>query len=242
MAESHLRDPCIGTRKLALLLERASGLNVNRKRVRRLRRETGLWTIACEPRTSVPNRTHGKYPYRRRDLAVTAPNQVWCSERTDVPMPHGHAFLCAVMEGNSGKAPGGAVRNTRDVSRCLAALALARKSGEVPEICNPDQGRQFSAQEGTGKLRDRGSKTRMDGKGRWRDSVFLERLWRSVKHDGIYLREYAPIAELKKGLEKWFTNDNPWRPHAALGGATPAAVPAQNPAATEPPEEQQKAA
>ena len=178
----------------------------------------------------------------RRDLAVTAPNQVWCSERTDVPMPHGHAFLCAVMEGNSGKVPGGAVRNTRDVSRCLAALALARKSGEVPEIFNPDQGRQFSAQEGTGKLRDRGSKTRMDGKGRGIDSVFLERLWRSVKHDGIYLREYAPIAELKKGLEKWFTNDNPWRPHAALGGATPAAVPAQNPAATEPPEEQQKAA
>ena len=242
MDEIHLRDPCIGTRKVVLLLERDFGLGVNRKRVQRLRREMGLLTIYCEPRTSVPESTHQKFPYLLRDLAVSAPNQVWCSDITYVPMPHGHAFLCAVMDWNSRKVLGWAVSNTMDVSLCLAALATALESGEAPEIFNTDQGSQFTAQEWIGKLKAEGIKISMDGKGRWMDNVFIERLWRSVKHDDIYLREYATISELKKGMTRWFKNYNEWRPHDALCGATPAAAHARKPAATEPSEDQQKAA
>lgn len=242
MDEIFLRDPCIGTRKIVTLLERDFGLDVNRKRVQRLRRDMGLFTIYRGPRTSVPNSTHEKHPYLLRDLDVTAPNQVWCSDITYVPMPHGNAFMCAVMDWKSRKVLGWAVSNTMDVSLCLAALAMAFKSGDVPEIMNTDQGSQFTAQEWLEKLKGEGIKISMDGKGRWMDNVFIERLWRSVKHDDIYLREYATIGELEKGMKRWFKNYNEWRPHDALDGATPAAFHAQKTAAIELEEEQQKAA
>lgn len=242
MDEIFLRDPCLGTRKIVVLLERDHGLIVNRKRVQRLRREMGLLTIYRGPRTSVPNSTHERHPYLLRELDVSAPNQVWCSDITYVPMPHGNAFLCAVMDWHSRKVLGWAVSNTMDVSLCLAALKKALQSGDVPEIFNTDQGSQFTAQEWTEKLKSLGIKISMDGKGRWMDNVFIERLWRSVKHDDIYLREYGTIAELEKGMKRWFQNYNEWRPHDAHSGATPAVIHARNPTPIEPTKEHQKAA
>jgi len=242
MDEIYLRDPCMGTRKIAIILERDHGLLVNRKRVRRLRGEMGLWTIFRGPKTSVPNNTHVKFPYLLRELVVIAPNQVWCSDITYVPMPHGNAFLCAVMDWKSRKVLGWAVSNTMDVALCLAALKMALQSGVVPEIFNTDQGSQFTSQEWVQMLQSLGIQISMDGKGRWMDNVFIERLWRSVKHDDIYLYEYGTMAELEMGLGRWFTNYNHWRPHAALGGMTPAQAHEQKEPVAEAPEPLQKAA
>ena len=212
MDEIHRRDPCMGSRQIAVILQRDHGLAANRKRVRRWRDALGLQTIFRGPKRSMAHRTHKKFPHLLRELVVTAPNQVWCSDITDVPMPHGHAFLCAAKDWKSRKAPGWAVRNTMDAARCLAALNMARQSGSVPDIFNPDQGRPFTSQEWVQMRESLGIEISMDGKGRWMDNGFLERLWSSVKHDGIYLREYATIAELENGLGRWFKNSNHWPP------------------------------
>jgi putative transposase len=223
MDEIYLRDACLGTRRLVTVLERDHGLVVNRKRLQRLRREMGLETIYCRPRTSVPEREHVKYPYLLRELAITRPNQVWCADITYVPMPHGHAFLCAVMDWHSRKVLGWALSNTMDVALVVAALTQAAGDGSaLPEIMNTDQGSQFTAVEWIEELKGRSIAISMDGKGRWMDNVFIERLWRSVKYEDIYLHEYATIAALEAGLRRWFEQYNCWRPHAALGGQTPA--------------------
>ena len=223
--EYYLIDPCLGTRKLKTLLERENGIKVNRKRLQRLRQEMGIKAIYCKPRTSIPDDGHRKYPYLLRNLTVDRPNQVWCTDITYVPMPTGHAYLCAVMDWNSRKVLGWAVSNTMETGLCLEALEKALAStGEVPEIFNTDQGSQFTSAEWTGRLLDLGVKISMDGKGRWMDNVFIERLWRSVKYEEIYLFEHATVIELCAGLEKWFDRYNEWRPHAALENLTPAVV------------------
>ncbi len=157
---------------------------VNRKRLQRLRREIGQEAIWCKPRTSIPDEGHRKYPYLLRDLAIDRPDQVWCADITYVPMPRGHAFLCAVMDWHSRKVLGWALSNTMGTDLCLEALenALAA-TGRVPEIFNTDQGCQFTSAEWTGPLSDLGVKISMDGRGRWMDNVFIERLWRSVKYE-----------------------------------------------------------
>lgn len=223
--EYYLIDPCLGTRKLKTLLKSEYGLVVNRKRLQRLRREMGIEAIYCKPRTSVFDDGHRKYPYLLRNLAVTRPNQVWCTDITYVPMPHGHAYLCAVMDWYSRKVLGWAVSNTMETGLCLEALDKALAStGEVPEIFNTDQGCQFTSAEWTGRLLGLGVKISMDGKGRWMDNVFIERLWRSVKYEEIYIFEHPTIIELCQGLEKWFERYNTWRPHAALGNKTPEVI------------------
>jgi len=242
MDEIYLRDPCLGTRKIVIVLARDHSMVVNRKRVRRLRGEMGLWTIFRGPRTSVANSTHLKFPYLLRERVVTAANQVWCSDITYVPMPRGNAFLCAVMDWKSRKVLGWAVSNTMDVALCLAALGMALKSGVVPEIFNTDQGSQFTSQEWVQTLQSLGMEISMDGKGRWMDNVFIERLWRSVKHEDIYLHEYGTMAELETGLARWMKHYNHWRPHAALGGLTPAQAHAQKEPVAEASEALQKAA
>lgn len=225
MDELYLIDPCLGSRRLVTLLERDHGLIVNRKRVRRLRREMGIEAIYCKPRTSIPDDGHRKYPYLLRDLAVDRPDQVWCTDITYVPMPGGSAYLCAVMDWYSRKVLGWAVSNTMETGLCLEALdqALAN-TGTVPEIFNTDQGCQFTSAEWTGRLKELGIKISMDGKGRWMDNVFVERLWRSVKYEHIYLFEHATITDLCAGLETWFERYNTWRPHEALGNETPAKI------------------
>jgi putative transposase len=220
--EIYLRDPCLGTRRLVTILERDYQEKVNRKRLQRLRREMGVEAIWCRPRTSIPEETHRKYPYLLRDLAVTRPDQVWCADITYVPMPHGHAFLCAVMDWHSRKVLGWAVSNTMDGGLCQWALAAAvSQSRSLPDIFNTDQGSQFTSQEWTGKLTDLGIAISMDGRGRWMDNVFIERLWRSVKYEEIYLHEHSTLPALEAGLRAWFERYNTWRPHQALGNRTP---------------------
>ena len=221
--EIYMKDPCLGSRRLVTVLERDYGITTNRKRVARLRREIGQEAIWCKPRTSIPDNGHRKYPYLLRNLAINRPNQVWCSDITYVPMPCGNAYLCAVMDWHSRKVLGWRLANTMDTSLCLGALddAIAASGGRLPEIFNTDQGCQFTSSEWTGRLLELGVHISMDGKGRWMDNIFIERLWRSVKYEEIYLREYAAIPMAQKGLSRWFKRYNSWRPHQGLGNRTP---------------------
>lgn len=220
--ELYLRDPCVGTRRLVTVLERDYGWKVNRKRLQRLRREMGLETLWCRPRTSQPDRTHPRYPYLLRELVINRPDQVWCADITYVPMPRGQAYLCAVMDWYSRKVLGWAVSNTMGVELCRQALAMAvAHNGRRPAIFNTDQGSQFTAEEWIATLTKLGSQISMDGRGRWMDNVFIERLWRSVKYEEIYLREHDTLPALEAGLRRWFAHYNTWRPHQALGNRTP---------------------
>ncbi len=222
MDEIYLRDPCIGTRRIKPLLKRDYGIVVNRKRLQRLRQEMGIETIWCRPNTSTPNDAHRKYPYLLRDFVVSRPNHVWCADITYVPMPQGHAYLCAVMDWYSRKVLGWAMSNTMDGALCQSALASAvAQSTSLPDIFNTDQGSQFTAQEWISKLTSLGIQISMDGRGRWMDNVFIERLWRSIKYEEIYLREHSTLPALEAGLERWFEQYNTWRPHQALGNRTP---------------------
>ena len=221
--EIYMVDPCLGSRKLAIVLQRDHGVDINRKRVQRLRREMGHEAIWCKPRTSIPDNGHRKYPYLLRDLKVTRPDQVWCTDITYVPMPGGHAYLCAVMDWYSRKVLGWAISNTMETGLCLEALENAlTATGRIPEIFNTDQGCQFTSAEWTGRLLDLGIKISMDGRGRWMDNVFIERLWRTIKYEEIYLFEHSTVTTLGVGVGKWFVRYNDWRPHATLGNLTPA--------------------
>jgi len=198
MDEIYLIDPCIGTRRLVTLLERDHGRIANRKRLQRLRRKMGMETIWCRPRTSVANRVHRKYPYLLNGLTITRPNQVWCADITYVPMPYGPGYLCVVMDWYSRKVLGWKLSNTMDASLCADALEMAvAQTSSLPEIFNTDQGSQFTCEEWTQKLIELGIRISMDGKGRWMDNVFIERLWRSLKYEEIYLREYRTLVELE---------------------------------------------
>jgi putative transposase len=223
--ETYLIDPCLGSRKLATVMERDHDIKINRKRLQRLRREIGQEAIWCKPRTSIPDNGHRKYPYLLRRLAIDRPDQVWCADITYVPMPRGHAYLCAVMDWHSRKVLGWALSNTMGTDLCLEALenALAA-TGRVPEIFNTDQGCQFTSAEWIGRLLGLGVKISMDGRGRWMDNVFIERLWRSVKHERIYLLEHATVTALRVSLLAWFNRYNDWRPHETHGNLTPTVI------------------
>ena len=223
--EIYMIDPCLGSRRLVTVLGRDYGVKINRKRVRRLRSEMGQEAIWCKPRTSIADNGHRKYPYLLRNLAIDRPDQAWCADITYVPMPKGSAYLCAVMDWHSRKVLGWALSNTMGTDLCLAALERAVSStGRVPEIFNTDQGCQFTSAEWTGRLTQLGVKISMDGKGRWMDNVFIERLWRSVKYEEIYLKEHATIPELHGGLDAWFGRYNDWRPHQTHGNLTPSVI------------------
>lgn len=223
--EIYLEDPCLGSRRLVTVLKRDHDRKVNRKRLRRLRREMGHEAIWCQPRTSIPDNIHRKYPYLLRNLRIERPDQVWCADITYVPMARGHAYLCAVMDWHSRKVLGWELSNTMDTGLCLRALNQAiANTGCAPEIFNTDQGSQFTSEEWIGRLTDLGVRISMDGRGRWMDNVFIERLWRSVKYEDIYLREYATLPALFAGLKRWFERYNTWRPHEALGNLTPDTV------------------
>ena len=226
MDDIYMRDPCIGSRRLVRVLERDHGIKANRKRIQRLRHKMGIETIWCRPRrTSQPDLGHRKYPYLLRDRAVMWADEAWCADITYIPMPHGHAYLCAVMDWHSRKVLGWAVSNTMDSALTEKALAgaLAQSRG-LPEIFNTDQGSQFTSQEWTGRLEGLGIAVSMDGKGRWMDNLFIERLWRSLKYEDIYLKGYSTVGELEAGVGQWIEGYNTWRPHQTLGNQTPAHV------------------
>ena len=223
--ELYLIDPCLGSRRLVTVLKRDYGIVVNRKKVQRLRREMGIEAIYCKPRTSIPDKNHKKFPYLLRDIEVERVDQVWATDITYVPMPTGNAYLCAVMDWYSRKVLGWCVSNTMDTSLCLRAFDRAvENSGTTPEIFNTDQGSQFTSLEWVKHLQSHDIKVSMDGKGRWLDNVFIERLWRSVKYEEIYLFEHASLPELIAGLTKWFDRYNDWRPHESLGNQTPSSI------------------
>jgi putative transposase len=223
--EIYLIDPCLGTRRLVTVLERDHGIHVNRKRLQRLRQQMGIEAIYCRPRTSEPGKGHRIYPYLLRDLVVQRPNQVWCTDITYIPMKRGFAYLCAVMDWHSRRVLSWTLSNTLDTAFCIEALNLAvSREGRAPEIFNTDQGCQFTSAEWTGRLTELGVKISMDGKGRYLDNIFIERLWRSLKHEDIYLHEYATIPELRAGIQRWMKHYNGYRPHQALGNRTPDAA------------------
>lgn len=226
MDKIYMKDPCVGSRRLVPLLERDYRIKVNRKRIQRLRREMGIETIWCRPRrTSIPDNGHRKYPYLLGDRTVEWVDEAWCADITYIPMPHGHAYLCAVMDWHSRYVLGWAISNTMDSRLTERALeAAVAKSQGLPEIFNTDQGSQFTSPEWTGRLEGLGIRVSMDGKGRWMDNVFIERLWRSLKYEDIYLKGYTNIGDLEVGVEEWMERYNTWRPHQNLGNQTPVQV------------------
>jgi putative transposase len=215
--------PFLGSRRLTTLL-RSEGHAINRKRVQRLMRKMGIAALGPKPRTTTPAPGHKIYPYLLRGLAIERPNQVWAADITYVPIGRGFLYLVAVMDWASRAVLSWRLSNTMDASFCVAALEEALARFGRPEIFNTDQGSQFTSAAFTGTLAAAGIKISMDGRGRWMDNVFIERLWRSLKHEDIYLKGYADGREARAGIGAWIAFYNTRRPHQALGNRTPMAV------------------
>jgi putative transposase len=215
-----LETPWYGSRQMARHLRR-EGYTAGRKRIRRLMAKMGLAPIYQRPRTSVPHPEHRVWPYLLRDLTIDRPNQVWCADLTYIPMRRGFLYLVAIMDWATRKVLAWRVSNTMDVEFCLDALEEALVRYARPEIFNTDQGSQFTSPRFTGPLRDAGIRISMDGRGRWLDNVFIERLWRSLKYECVYLHTFETGSELRTGLSRWIGYYNAQRPHSALAGCTP---------------------
>jgi putative transposase len=218
-----LTRPYYGSRRVLATL-RAEGLAVNRKRVQRLMRAMGIAALGPKPRTSKPAAGHKIYPYLLRDLQIARPNQVWCADITYIPMARGFLYLTAVMDWFSRAVLSWRLSNTMDASFCVEALEEALAEFGKPEIFNTDQGSQFTGEDFTGVLLRAGIKISMDGRGRWMDNVFIERLWRSLKHEEVYLKSYADAREARSGIGQWMIFYNELRPHQSLGHGMPMAV------------------
>jgi putative transposase len=215
-----LETPWYGSRQMARHLRR-EGYAVGRKRVRRLMAKMGLAPIYQRPRTTVPHPEHRVYPYLLRDLVIDRPNQVWCADLTYIPMRRGFLYLVAIMDWATRKVLSWRVSNTMDVEFCLDALEEALARFGRPEIFNSDQGSQFTSLRFTGLLQDAGVRISMDGRGRWMDNVFIERLWRSLKYECVYLHAFETGSDLRAGLSRWIGYYNARRPHSTLAGRTP---------------------
>jgi putative transposase len=219
--EQFLETPWYGSRQMTRHLRRA-GHGVGRKRVRRLMRKMGLVPIYQRPRTTVPNPAeHQIYPYLLRDLTINRPNQVWCTDITYIPMRRGFLYLVAVMDWSTRKVLSWRVSNTMDVGFRVEALEEAMTRFGKPEIFNSDQGSQFTSPRFTAVLSAAGVRISMDGRGRWMDNVFIERLWRSLKYECVYLYAFETGSDLRAGLTKWINYYNARRPHSSLSGQTP---------------------
>jgi putative transposase len=183
----------------------------------------GLQAVYPRPRTATADKAHKKYPYLLRGLAINRPNQVWCADITYIPMPRGFMYLVAVMDWFSRFVLAWQLSNSLDGSFCLAALQLALRYAQ-PEIFNTDQGVQFTSGDFTGELEAANIQVSMDGRGRFLDNIFIERLWRSVKYEDIYLKNYDSVPDLAVGLKSYFQLYNYERPHQSLGNQVPADV------------------
>jgi putative transposase len=200
---------------------RRNGRDVGRRRVRRLMAKMGLTPIYQRPRTSDPHPQHRIYPYLLRKLTIERPNHVWCADVTYIPMRRGFLYLVAIMDWATRKVLAWRLSNTMDAGFCVAALEEALARFGKPEIFNTDQGSQFTSQAFTSMLRDAEVRISMDGRGRWMDNVFIERLWRSLKYECVYLHAFETGSELRAGLGRWITYYNTQRPHSGLAGRTP---------------------
>jgi putative transposase len=220
--EAYTRTPFYGYRKMTAHLN-GQGYPVNRKRVARLMRSMALQAIYPHPRLSMANPEHKKYPYLLHGLDITRPNQVWAADITYVPMPTGFMYLVAVMDWFSRFVLAWQLSNTLDGLFCREALRLALQQGQ-PDIFNTDQGVQFTADAFTSALEANHIRVSMDGRGRAFDNIFIERLWRSVKYEDLYLKEYSTVPALEAGLHHYFQLYNYERPHQSLAYRTPAVV------------------
>lgn len=218
----HLEFPAWGSRKLSRLLK-AQGQLVNRKRVQRLMRIMGIEALAPKPRTSEAAPEHTKFPYLLRHLEIVRPNQVWASDITYIPTRQGHCYLVAVMDWYTRRVLSWRISNTMDSHFCVEAVEEAIAKFGLPEIFNTDQGSQFTDDDFTSPLLDRGVKVSMDGRGRFMDNIFVERLWRSVKCEEVYLNDYRDVADARAGIGTYLDKYNRKRPHQTLGFQTPEA-------------------
>ena len=220
--EEYTRHPFYGSRKLTLWL-REQGWEVNRKRVARLMEKMGIEAVYPKPKLSQPGEAHKIYPYLLEGVAVRRVNQVWSTDITYIRMAEGFLYLVAVMDWFSRFVLSWALSLTLELGFCLEALKRAFRWGR-PEIFNSDQGSQFTSEKFSGELEARGIAVSMDGRGRCLDNIFIERLWRSLKYEEVYLRDYALVPEAKAGIGKWFRFYNYQRLHQSLDYRTPAQI------------------
>ena len=218
----YTEHPVYGVRRICAALRR-DGYPVNPKRVHRLMKALGLQAIYPRPRPTTPNPQHRVYPYLLRGVTVNRPDQVWCSDITYLPMPSGFVYLVAVMDWFSRYVLAWRVSNTLDAAFCLEALEEALSQGR-PEIFNTDQGAQFTSTAFTGRVEAAGARVSMDGRGRVLDNILIERLWRSLKYEDIYLKAYDTVPELIEGVAAYFRFYNLERPHQAFDYETPSDV------------------
>jgi len=218
----YLATPFYGARKIAVWLK-SQGQQVNRKRVQRLMRLMGLKAIYRRPRTSKPGPGHKIYPYLLGGMKITRPNQVWAADITYIPMARGFLYLVAIIDWYSRYVLSWKLSNTLDADSCVEALEEALEKGR-PDIFNTDQGSQFTGEAFTGLLKQHGIRISMDGKGSYNDNLFVERLWRTVKYEEVYLKAYQDGREARIGLGKYFRFYNTERPHQSHGYRTPAEV------------------
>ena len=220
--ELHLEHPFYGSRQMVRHLAR-EGVVAGRHRVRRLMRLMGMEAVYRRPRTSAAHPGHRVFPYLLRGLAIDEPDQVWCADITYVPVSEGFFYLVAVMDWASRHVLSWRLSNTMDGAFCVAALDDALRDG-TPGIFNTDQGSQFTASAFTGRVLASGARCSMDGRGRYLDNIFIERLWRSLKYESVYLRELADGRDAAREISAWFRFYNEVRPHSSLGGRTPGEV------------------
>jgi len=218
--ELHLQYPFAGARMLRDLL-RQEGQTIGRRRVASLMRRMGITALYRTPCTTQRHPAHRIYPYLLRHMVLTRPNQVWAADITYIPMRRGFVYLFAVLDWASRRVLAWRLSNTLTTDFCLDAVREAITQYGRPEIFNTDQGCQFTSLEFTGLLKDQGIQISMDGRGCWRDNVFVERLWRSLKYEDVYLRAYETVRDAQQGLARYRHFYNQLRPHRALDGRTP---------------------
>ena len=218
--EEFMRHPFLGSRGMRNYIRR-KGHQVNRKRIQRLMRKMGLASVAPKPNTSLGNKAHKIYPYLLPSMTIKQPNQVWCSDITYIRLKGGFVYLVAIMDWYSRKVLSWELSNSMDSSFCVTALESAIRLHGAPEIFNTDQGAQFTSEAFTSVLKNNSIDISMDGKGRWMDNVFIERLWRSVKYENIYLYDYTYTSDLRQGLKEYFNYYNADRTHQSLNACTP---------------------
>jgi putative transposase len=218
--EQFLETPWYGRRQMVRHLRRL-GYHVGGKRVRRLMRKMGLMAIYQKPRTSIPHPEHKVYPYLLRGVAIEKPNHVWCADISYIPMRRGFLYLVAIMDWYSRKVLSWRLSNTMEADFCVAALEEALGRYGTPDIFNTDQGSQFTSLDFTQTLRDANVRISMDGRGRWMDNVMIERLWRSLKYECVYLRAFETGSEARAGIGQWVGYYNANRPHSSLDDMTP---------------------
>jgi putative transposase len=213
--EMHLKRPFYGSRRIRDWLH-GEGNDINRKKVQRLMRQMGITTLYPKKNTSRPGKGHKIYPYLLKGLAINQPNQVWATDITYIPMARGFVYLVAIMDWRSRKVLSWQLSNTMDSDFCVDALQEAIDRYGAPEIFNTDQGAQFTSEAFTSVLKHNDIKISMDGKGRWVDNVFVERLWRSVKYEEVYLHAYESIMEARSEIGDYLEFYNTEREHQSL--------------------------